>query len=449
MLPGRAHIIGIGKSGLAAALLLLRHGWSVIVSDISDGREYAETVSQLIRAGAKVFLGGHKEALEIHADMAVLSPGISLDTDVVKLLQNQRIPIISELELGWRYCNGRITAITGSNGKTTTTALLGEIFSHSGYPSYSVGNIGLPLSDVADRTTKDALLAVEVSSFQLMTIDKFKPKIAILLNLSADHLDWHGGFEKYAEAKARLWMNQTKDDWLIYNMDDPNVVYHAEKSLFHRFPYSFTKEFEVGAFMQSSEFVVRLPDGSEFRQDRSELKLLGRHNATNALSAISAALLLDVHPNAVRNGVSSFKGYPHRLEKVRERRGVIWLNDSKATNVDAGLVALEAVEKPIVLIAGGRGKGGGFRDFLNGPVDRIKTALLIGETACEIEKDIGNKVKTIHADNLEDAVEKANRITEPGDTVLFSPLCASFDMFHNYEERGECFRQLVKELPDV
>ena len=500
MYKERAHVVGMGKSGLASAKLLVREGWDVIISDKADIEQLTKALSSqpsVVDCGiinemddmdVRVFTGGHDEALREEVDLAVLSPGIPLDAEVVSRLTEAKIPVISELELGWRFCKGRMAAITGSNGKTTTTALLGEIFTQTGNPSITCGNIGRPLSDAALQATDETLLAVEVSSFQLMTIDRFRPDVAVLLNLSADHLDWHGGFDRYAKAKSRLWMNQTEDDWLVYCADDANVSSLVTDARSKLFPYTSRTDCRqpsavdgkdiscqpqrvdssYGAYIDGDDFRVLLPDGSEFRQPRTDLKLLGRHNAANALAAISAALLLSVEADAIKRGISGFKGYPHRLEIVRVLNGVTWINDSKATNVDAGIVALEATDKPVILIAGGRAKGGGFKALLedtwvprlarksgfNGekkirsPVDKIKTAILMGEAENEIRRDIGDYVKTIHAEDMEDAVRLAHGLAEKGNTVLLSPLCASFDMFGSYEERGDLFRTLVEELPD-
>ncbi len=444
----RAHVIGISASGQAAARLLLRHGWNVIASDRIERRQASEVVSELTAEGAIVFVGGHEIALEAEVDLAVLSPGIPLHAEVVKQLRERGIHIISELELGWRFCKGRIAAVTGSNGKTTTTALLGEMMSHSGHPSFTCGNIGLPLSEVADQTSPEALLSVEASSFQLMTTEDFKPDVAVLLNLSPDHLDWHGGFEEYAEAKARIWSNQGEDDWLVYCADDPAVVKLTRSARSGMFPFSLEERFEAGAFSTDGELIAALPDGSRFSFPRTELNLPGDHNVANALAALSAALLMGISPEAVREGIHGFKGYPHRLETVREKNGVIWINDSKATNVDAGLVALRAVKRPIILIAGGRAKGGGFRSLLKGPVERIKVAILMGEAAGEIRHDLEDEIKTYSAADMAEAVTMADEMAVPGDAVLLSPLCASFDMFRNYGDRGDVFRRLVMELPE-
>ncbi len=418
----------------------------MVGSDKEDLPELRQAVTEPANSGAQIFLCGHDEALKVKVDLAVVSPGVPLDAPVVTELRRQGVPVIGEVELGWRHSRGRFAAVTGSNGKTTTTALLGEIFAGTGRPAFTCGNIGLPLSEVADRTTDDSLLSVEVSSFQLDTIVDFKPDVAVLLNISPDHLDRHGGLDEYARAKSRLWMNQSRDDWLIYFADDPVVVRLVESSGSGKFPFSLERRFSPGAYLDGEQLVVRLPDGEEYRLERNKLRPPGRHNAANALAAAGAALLLGVEPEVVTAGVEGFHGVPHRFETVRELEGVVWINDSKATNVDAGLRALEAVGRPVVLIAGGRAKGGGFSGLKTAPAGQVRRMILIGEAAAEIERDLDQFAPIELADTMADAVKRARLAAQPGDAVLLSPLCASFDMFRNFEERGNIFKQLVMEL---
>lgn len=442
----RAHIIGLGRSGIAAAKLLMSREWSVIASDMADKDKLDDAIQELTDAGAKVFTGGHDEALEIEVDLAVVSPGVPLNSKVVSQLQRRDVQVVSELEIGWRYCRGKVVAVTGTNGKTTTTALLGDIFLESPYLSFSCGNIGIPLSAVADMTNDETLLAVEVSSFQLLTMESFRPDVAVFLNLTPDHLDWHSSFEEYAEAKSRLWVNQTEDDWLVHNADDPEIEKLILSASSRKFPFSLIREFRTGAFYKNKELVVRLPDHSEFRLPRSDLKLLGLHNVENALAALSAALLLDVDSKVIQAGVAGFEAIPHRLEIVRELDGVVWINDSMATNIEAGLAALEAMESPTVMIAGGKAKGSDFRRLRAEKLQRVKRMILIGEAADLIERDVDGVVDVVHAIDMADAVEKARQSASAGDVVLLSPLCASFDMFRNFEERGDAFKRLVMKL---
>ncbi|MCF7810047.1 UDP-N-acetylmuramoyl-L-alanine--D-glutamate ligase [bacterium] len=442
----RAHVIGLGISGLAAARLLLNKGWSVIASDSKQNEELLESIEMLSNAGAVVFTGSHEEALKYDVDLAVISPGIRLDTPVIRELVVKNVRVISELEIGWMFSKGMIAAITGSNGKTTTTALLGAIFKAAQEDAFTCGNIGLPLSAVAELTNEKSLISLEVSSFQLMTIDKFRPKIAVLLNLTPDHLDWHGNFSEYVKAKARVWLNQDSSDFLVYNYDDIEISRLVTRSNSGSFPFSSKVELEKGAFLQDGEMVFRLSANDELKIPRSNLKLLGRHNTENALAAISAALLMGVNYTDVKFGVRSFSPVPHRLESIDVINGVTWINDSKATNVEAGMAALEAMDKPVILIAGGRAKGGDFRKFRTADLKIIKKMILIGEAADQIERNLSDVVSIIRANDMSDAVIKAQELAVPGDTALLSPLCASFDSYNNFEERGDDFRNLVKNI---
>jgi len=441
----RAHIVGLGRSGLAAAQLLLKRKWELVVSDDADSEELRKSALELSSQGIKVHLGGHGEALKQPVELAVTSPGVSWMAPMLEQRRQEGVEVISELELGWRHCRGKVVAVTGSNGKTTTTTLLGEIFKRSGRPGFTCGNIGTPLSAVADETTDDSLLTVEVSSYQLEGIVSFHPSVGVLLNITPDHLDRHGDLAGYARAKARLWRNQTGSDWLVYFADDPIVGGLVDEAPSRKFPFSIRERLGVGAWVENDELVVKTPAG-EFRMPRSSFRMPGRHNSANALAAISAALLMGVEERAIRAAVTEFEGIPHRLELVREFDQVVWINDSKATNVDAGRWAVESVERPIILIAGGRAKGGGFRDLRDIAAGRLKRLILIGEAASDIRQDLGDLAPVEMANSLDQAVTLARKSAAPGDAVLLSPLCASFDMFRNYEDRGEQFKQLVINL---
>ena len=448
-----AHVLGLGVSGQAAAHLLLTHGYKVVVSDSSSTPELERVAEELRMSGARVFLGEHVDAGHGRIDFVVISPGIPTNLSVVEDFRNRGIPIISELELGWRFCSGSCVMITASNGKTTSVKLLGRIFECTGHPTFVVGNVGLPLTAVTDETTPDSLLSIEASSFQLETIVDLRPDVAVILNITPDHLGrYDGSMDDYAHAKARMWMNQTEADWLIYNDDDPLVKELIRNASSRLFPFSTENELEYGAFLDNDEFVVRINDASgadgsgEFRLERRKLKLIGRHNSANGLAVISAALLLNVDPTAILKGVESFEGVPHRLEFVRSLNGISFWNDSKCTNCDAGRCALEAVGENIILIAGGRPKGGGFKGLRDTAADRVKRLILIGEAAGEIENDLGHLAPVDHAGDLETAVHIAYSAAVSGDSVLLSPLCASFDQFPNYVARGDLFRRLVIEL---
>ena len=441
------HVIGAGISGSAAALLERCLGSDVIVSDDKDLNAVNDVVGILKDEGVRIFSGGHEEALKIDVNRVIVSPGVPLNASVIERRRIQGVSIIGELELGYSHSKGKIAAITATNGKTTTTALLGEMFRRSGKPFFVAGNIGTPLSEVALETTDDALLVVEVSSFQLDTIDKFKPYVGMLLNLTPDHIIHHGGYDNYKRAKARLWLNQDADDFLVYNADDGEVVELCETARSVKIPFSCNHPLSEGSYYADGimHFCLR-GIVEDWQIERSSLNLPGLHNVYNTLAAVTGALLMGVSTEAVLEAVQEFKGLPHRLETIRELNSVLYINDSKCTSVDSGRCALETMERPVILIAGGRAKGGGFKSLRSLVENKVKHLVLIGESAYEIEEDLGGSIPASFAEDMEDAVEKARRTAEPGDVVLLSPLTASFDMFKDYIHRGETFRQVVMEL---
>lgn len=446
MVGETVHVVGAGISGSAAALLEKSLGSEVFVSDDKDRTAVYEVALLLEKHGIRVFTGGHDEAVKINADRVVVSPGVPLKSPVIKQRRSQNIPVIGELELGYRHSKGRISAITATNGKTTTTAFQGEMFRRSGKPSFIAGNIGTPMSKIALETTEDALLSVEVSSFQLDTIVTFKPHVGILLNLTPDHIYHHGGYENYKRAKARLWMNQTSDDFLVYNADDQEVIELCESARSRKVPFSCDGPLEEGAYFDKGIMHFRLRGiVEELQIERSQLSLPGLHNVYNTLAAVTGALLIGVPKEAVMQAVKGFKGLPHRLETVRELNGVLYINDSKCTSVDSGRCALEAQKRPVILIAGGRAKGGGFKSLRKLVEEKVRRLVLIGESAREIDADLGGSTPVSFAEDMEDAVGKASRIAADGDVVLLSPLTASFDMFKDYIHRGETFRRIVME----
>lgn len=446
MTTGCAHVLGAGVSGCAAAEWLLRHGWMVIVSDDAINPALEKVAERLRGIGAQVFLGGHKGALGRAAELVVVSPGIPPASPAILSRTQEGAEVLSELELGWRQSRGSFCAVTGANGKSTTTALLGEIFRATGRPSFTVGNIGTPLISVADQTTSDCLIALEVSSYQLETICDFKPLVAGLLNITPDHLERHGSLESYARAKARVWLNQTAEEWVVFNADDPVVVGLVASAKSHRIPFSTAGPLTWGAWREEGEFIIKLPDIPEFRLQKSLSRLPGRHNDANVLAAATMGLLAGATPLAVAEGVAFFTGLPHRLETVRVLDGVTYINDSKATNVDAGRGALEAVPAPVILLAGGRPKGGGFGVLRALVEERVKRLILFGEAASEIQRDLGAGTPVERVSDVKAAVIAARKSAAVGDTVLLSPLCASFDQFRNFEERGDRFRELVMGL---
>lgn len=438
-----AHIIGLGLSGIAAAKLLIKQGWQVFASDDRDDLTSTAEIEQLQQDGLEVMLGGHHQAIKRSADLVIVSPGVPLDAEVIQVRRSEGVELIGEAELGWRNCKGKLVAITGSNGKSTTTALLGEIFNQTGQPSFVCGNIGLPICEIAHQTTDDSLIAMEVSSYQLMSIKDFRPSVSILLNMSPDHLEYHSSFEKYCAAKARIWMNQTSSDYLVYNSDDEVVSQLVKSAQLSKVGFSHKSENDKS---DHNMIHARVSDSLDAEVSIKEYKLPGRHNRMNALAAMFAALLIGVSSEHVEAGVLAFKGLPHRLEKVRELRDVVYYNDSKATNPESSICALEAMDRPVVLVAGGLSKGEGFKMMRDLIAEKITHLVLIGDCADEIEADIGDLCIVHRTGRLWESVSLSAELANSGDAVLFSPMAASFDMFKNFEDRGNQFKELVHKL---
>ncbi|MCS7081958.1 MAG: UDP-N-acetylmuramoyl-L-alanine--D-glutamate ligase [Bacteroidetes bacterium] len=444
----RVTIIGGARSGRAAAELLHRLGAEVFVTD--QGLLPQPTREALLRQGISYEEGGHSErALE--ADWAVISPGVPTEAPLVQALLERGLPLYSELELASWFCPAPIVAITGTNGKTTTTALIGHIFRRSGRPTVVAGNIGAPFSDFVLRLSPEHMVVLEVSSFQLDHVLSFRPHVAAILNISPDHLDRYGGsFARYAEAKFRIAAHQTPQDFLLYNADDPvvgpfGVDPHTPVQA-RRLGFSLERELPEGAFLRGRELVVRV-DQQEWGIAMEHLNLRGRHNLYNSLAAALAARVMEIRQDVVRESFQTFEGVPHRLEFVRQLDGVLYVNDSKATNVNSVWYALESFEQPIVLIMGGRDKGNDYSKIKPLVARKVRVLITIGESAHKIEQELGGLVELlVPARSLEDAVRSARALARPGEVVLLSPACASFDMFENYEHRGDTFKRLVLAL---
>jgi UDP-N-acetylmuramoylalanine--D-glutamate ligase len=355
------------------------------------------------------------------------------------------IPVWSEIELAWRFLRGKLVAITGSNGKTTTTALVAHILKTEGITTHVGGNIGTPLLSLAEASTDSSVTVAEISSFQLETIEAFRPEIGVLLNLTPDHLDRHASFEEYAAVKMRLFENQLDRDAAVLNADDPEVT--------RRMPsrpqvlwFSRQKRVAEGAFLRDDQIVFRC-DGSEVAvARRDEIPLRGEHNLENVLAACAAAYLAGAGPAAIASGVKTFRGVEHRLEFVAEIAGVAFYNDSKATNVDAARKAVEAFPGPLIVILGGKDKGSPYAPLCEPLRERARLAIVIGAAADKIAADLGDALPIEHADTLDRAVQLAMDRARPGDVVLLAPACSSFDQFENYEHRGRVFKQLVAKL---
>jgi UDP-N-acetylmuramoylalanine--D-glutamate ligase len=444
----RVLVVGLGKSGVASALFLKARGARVTVSDTKSPDELRGEIPNLLEGGITVETGGHGERTFRGQDQIVVSPGVPVDAPQLAQAREQGIPVIGEIELAARFLKGRIVAITGSNGKTTTTALTGEVISTGGLESLVGGNIGTPAISLVEESTNDSFVVLEVSSFQLETVQSFHPFIAMVLNITPDHLDRHSTFEAYVDAKARIFENQTGEDFAVLNADDPTCVGLASRTKARKIWFSRAKEVEIGAWLRSGQIVFR-DDGQEREiMPVSEIKLKGAHNLENVLAAVCAGILTQIEPARIRRAVQEFRAVEHRLEYVATVRGVDFYNDSKATNVDATIKALESFPANIHLILGGKDKGSDYTVLKPLLKERARRVYTIGAAAEKIESHLGGIVEVVRAGTLDAAVKRAAASAESGDVVLLAPACASFDQFENYEHRGTAFKQTVRALAE-
>jgi UDP-N-acetylmuramoylalanine--D-glutamate ligase len=443
----RVLVVGLGKSGLASARFLKELGARVTVSDIRPAGLIAELPS-LLDAGIMVETGSHGLLTFRRQDLIVVSPGVPADTPELKQVRALGTPIIGELELGTNFLQGEVAAITGSNGKTTTTTLLGEILKASGRPTLVGGNIGRPVVEMVVESTPGSWSVLEVSSFQLETIQAFHPHIAVVLNITPDHLDRHGSFEAYAAVKARITENQTADDFLVLNAEDKPTQMVAAKTRAQIYWFSPRRQVKQGAFVQGETVFFRTSEGGKAEpvMPVAEIPLAGAHNVENVLAAVCAARLAGADAETIRQAVAAFQAVEHRLEFVRELEGVRWFNDSKATNVDATTKAVEAFAGGIYLILGGKDKDSDYSTLAPLLRERVRAVITIGSAAEKIETQLAGVVKIESAGAMERAVAWARREAKAGDVVLLAPACSSFDQFENYEHRGRVFKELVHAL---
>jgi UDP-N-acetylmuramoylalanine--D-glutamate ligase len=446
----RALVVGLGKSGVASALFMKARGARVTVSDTKSGDELRNEIPVLLDHGITVETGGHGDRTFHGQDLIVVSPGVPVDAPPLVQARSLGETVIGEIELAAQFLPGPIVAITGSNGKTTTTALTGEIMAAGGFPTLVGGNIGTPAISLAERATPETVIVLEVSSFQLETIQTFRPKVAVVLNVTPDHLDRHRTFEIYADAKARIFENQQGGDFAVLNADDPTCVAMAKRTPAQVFWFSRQKEVEQGAWVRDGNIVFRDSKGQREILQVSEIPLKGAHNLENVLAAVCAGALMGCAHEKIRQAVQNFKAVEHRLEFVASVRGVDYYNDSKATNVDATIKALESFPANIYLILGGKDKGSDYSVLNDLLRQRVKRVYTIGAAAAKIESQIVSSKnggpELIHAETLENAIRKAHAVALSGDVVLLAPACASFDQFKNYEQRGQVFKEIVRSL---
>ena len=463
----RALVVGLGKSGVASALFLKAHGAHVTVSDTKSGDELRNEIPVLLDHGITVETGGHGDRTFRGQDLIVVSPGVPVDAPPLAQARAQGGVVIGEIELAAQFLPGPIVAITGSNGKTTTTTLVGEIMTAAGFAALVGGNIGTPAISLAGRAQPETVIVLEVSSFQLETIQTFRPKVAVILNVTPDHLDRHRTFEAYVDAKARIFENQQASDFAVLNADDPTCVAMAARTKAQVFWFSRQKEVQQGAWSHDGKILFRNKNKNEDGQREimqvSEIPLKGAHNLENVLAAVCAGVLMGCAPEKIRQAVRDFKAVEHRLEFVATIRGVDYYNDSKATNVDATIKALESLPANIHLILGGKDKGSDYTALNDLLRQRVKRVYTIGAAAAKIESQIASSLaahsgthsgahgksggpELVSAQTLENAVRKAYAAAQPGDVVLLAPACASFDQFKSYEHRGRVFKDLVQTL---
>jgi UDP-N-acetylmuramoylalanine--D-glutamate ligase len=440
-------VVGLGKSGLAAALFLRRRGAHVTVSDVRSAEALAKDIPALLDEGIMVETGGHGLLTFRRQDLIVVSPGVPLNTPELAQVKSFGLPVIGELELAARFLKGSTLAITGSNGKTTTTALVGEILERAGIPTLVGGNIGMPVIALIDKSTDETWSVLEVSSFQLESTQQFHPRIAVILNITPDHLDRHGSFENYALAKERIFAAQDEKDCVILNADNPRAAQAAARSVARVLFFSLEHSVLQGAWVEDGFVVYRAGANQPIEKimPLSGVPLKGAHNVENVLAAVCAARQARAPVEAVREAIEQFKAVEHRLEFVAKVNGVDFYNDSKATNVDATAKAIAAFPSGIHLILGGKDKGSDYTQLSELLRARVRAVYTIGAAAAKIEGELRGVVPILSCETLDNAVSAAASAARPGEVVLLAPACSSYDQFENYEQRGRVFKELVAE----
>ena len=437
-------VVGLARTGVAVARFLAGAGALVTVTDMREEEALSESLAELADLEINFELGRHVPHTFLMADLIVVSPGVPMDIKPLAMARSQKRRVVSEVELASWFIKAPMVAITGTNGKTTTTTLTGEIFRACGFETFVGGNIGNPLIELASSGADVDRVVVELSSFQLEGVESFRPHIAVLLNLTEDHLDRYESFEEYIEAKLRIFENQGPDDFAVLNIDDPLVAACADRLKARVFPMSRLSELEEGISYHDG-FITFSHRGKVLRFGTEKFKLKGVHNLDNIMASLAATLLMRCDGECAYAAVSAFKGLPHRMEFVSEIDGVSWYEDSKGTNVGSVVKSLESFESGITLIAGGKDKGGSYEPLAPLVSERVSHLVLIGEARARMNEALGGLTDTHLAESLEEAVALARVLTAPGGVVLFSPACSSFDMFKNYEERAERFKALVRE----
>ena len=440
-------VVGLARSGVAAANLLLSQGALVRVTDhrMPEGR-FRDELKKKLQGEVETTLGCHRVADFLEADLIILSPGVPGDLDPLRKARSAGVPVLAEVELAFHFLRGPIIGVTGTNGKTTTTTLIGQMFLEAQVPVAVAGNIGTPLTEIAlldpdPRTTS----VVELSSFQLEGIQDFRAHIVLVLNVTPDHLDRHGTLQSYLRAKRRILLNQTREDWAVLNADD-ELSSGMRSEVAGSVCLFSGRPLPEGVCVEEGQIVIRQQAETTGVMPVAEISMQGAHNLENVLAATCAAHLSGLSMGSVRRTIQNFKGVEHRLEQVAVHDGVTYYNDSKATNVESAKRALQAFSNPVVLIMGGQDKGGDFEPLADLIRERVRGLILIGEAAGKIGRAVGSSTAVSEAADLQEAVAQASRAARTGDTVLLAPGCASFDMFDDYQHRGREFKESVARL---
>jgi UDP-N-acetylmuramoylalanine--D-glutamate ligase len=436
-------IVGLARTGVAAARFLVGRGAEVVITDIKTKEELGQSIEGLKGLDIKYELGGHEVSSFTSADMVLVSPGVPLTIDPIKEAIEAGVEVIGDIELASRYIKAPVLGVTGTNGKSTVTTLLGEVLTKAGKRTYVGGNIGNPLVNAIDEDIDFAV--TELSSFQLEAIKTFRPWVSLLLNLAPDHLDRYENVEEYYQAKVRVFKNQGLGDYAVVNWDDQLVKRWVKGVKAELVPYSTREKLDKGVWLEGQIVKVNVP-GFIGEVDISSINIPGVHNKENMAAVIATAALCGCTQDTMKKATQEFTGLEHRIEFIRELEGVKWYNDSKATNIDSVRRALESFSGNIIWLAGGRNKGGDFSELIPLIKERVKHAILLGEAKKEIEGQIGGSVSYSVSDTLEDAASEAKKFSGLNDIVLFSPGCASFDMFTDYEDRGRAFKKIARDL---
>lgn len=438
-------IVGLARSGVSAANLLYKLGANVTVTDEKGEEALSDNVKKLEK-DISLKLNGHDSVNIKEIDITIISPGVPWDSPFLNKIREKGIRIMSEVEFAFQHINAPLIVITGTNGKTTTTTLTGEMLKRGGKKVFVGGNIGNPLCEEVLNGGKSEIVLSEISTFQTEGIETFKPYISAILNITPDHLDRHKNMDEYIELKKRVFINQDENDYMVLNLDDEITAGFSTEGRGKKIFFSRLKEVENGAFVRGDKIIFKNEGREEIVCSLKDLKLIGVHNIENTLASVAISGICGISGKIMRDAISEFKGIKHRMELVREIRGVRFINDSKGTNVGATVKSLQSFNEPIILIAGGKDKGSDYLPLKGLIEDRVKFLILIGDAKKKIAKSLNGFKNKIEADTLENAVKEGFRRAKSGDIVLLSPACASFDMFRDYEDRGEQFKEVVNRL---